>query len=170
MFNDIIPSDLFKNPDCLRQGNGTDDIRRTGLFLVRQIRPIRIFQVHNIHCSAADVLGVSFLERLAAANEHADAERGVHFMGRERNIVEMFRIGFHLHVNTAMRYELGGIDHDLRSDVVRPSCVRMNRVDESSDIRCTAHSDQFDVRPVERDFFFEIFFVDACPRKRNYSC
>ena len=165
MFDDIIPSDFFENPNRLSQCHCSDDIRRTGLLFIGQIGPICIFQIHDIHSTAADVFRVPLFERLPAPHQHADTERGVHFMRRERDVVEMFGVVFHLHINGAMRDELRGVNHDFRSNVVRPSRVHVHRVDEPSDIRCTAHCDQFDLRPMKRDFFFEIFFVNATVRR-----
>ena len=83
-------------------------------------------------------------ERVPTPHQRTGAERRVHLVRRQHDVVEMFGIVDCLDVDAAMRGELRGIDEDPRPDRVRLSRQTMNRLDEAGDVRRAADGQQRD--------------------------
>ena len=88
------------------------------------------------------MLWLALFEGIAAADQRARAEGGIHLVGRKRDVIQMRGVSEVAHVDLAMRGKLRTIDKDLGTGGVGPTGQRVNVGHVAGHIRRPGHRDQ----------------------------
>ena len=131
-----------------RHRDRADDVGAAGFLAIGQTGPVHVGRRDDVDRAAAVILRRALQERVAAAHQRAGAERRVHLVRREHDVVEVLRVVVRLDVDAAVRRQLRRIDEDPGADRVRLSRQAMDGLDEAGDVRRAADGHQRDALAV----------------------
>ncbi len=127
--------DALQDFDGFGKGDCADDVRTSCLILVRRPSPVCLVLRYCSDNAAANRIRCPPFKKILRSDEHAGAERRIHFVRRIRDEVKMLRVVVRKDVDGAMRCQLGGVDKNSRSCSVCPACNLVHGRTDSCDVR-----------------------------------
>ena len=169
MRRDGIHADALEGIDRCRERDRAHHVGRARFVALGRRGPGYFVGGHEADRAAAAHLGLALLEGVATADQRAHAERRVHLVAGEREVVDVARIVDRTHLDATVRRQLRGVDQDARTGRVGERRKAMDVRHVAGDVRSAGDGQQAHAAGVFAQQASGVFFVES-PLARRLGC